>query len=118
MNIKHGASIARLSNEIASIIPVIDYLYKELYQTRNEGFTLTSGSEGHHLEGLHKPSSLHYPFNCPEKLGRAIDIRTRDLTDSEVSILASLIKSNIGKNFDVIIENNPKHIHVEYQPKG
>jgi len=63
------------------------------------------------LEGEHSENSLHYE-------GKAFDLRTRDLTDRQVSDIHDLLEqrlNNLGAgNFDVIVE--PTHIHVEWDP--
>lgn len=66
-------------------------------------------------------SSLH-----PQ--GRALDLRTRDLTTAEARYLTRQIAEALGEDFDVILEgwqstdsrlrNRAPHIHVEYDPKG
>lgn len=61
---------------------------------------VTSGSEGQHMAG-----SLHY-------VGKAVDLRTRDLSSLQVVQLIASLRAWLGEDFDVIDESN--HIHVEY----
>lgn len=66
-------------------------------------------------------SSLH-------PLGRAMDIRTRDLPTNQIRHLADRLQEALGEDFDVVIEgrgarhavykNRPPHIHIEFDPKG
>lgn len=65
-------------------------------------------------------SSLH-------PVGRAMDIRSRDLQVHEITHLAEHLREALGEDFDVVIEgrggsgryrNRPDHIHIEYDPKG
>ena len=63
---------------------------------------VTSGTEGDHMAG-----SLHY-------VGKAIDLRSRDLTSMQVVQLLGSLRAWLGEDFDVIDEVN--HIHVEYDP--
>lgn len=59
-------------------------------------------------DGDHQPNSLHY-------VGRAVDIRTRYLHPDDQKYIVSQIKSALGDNFDVVLEDD--HIHLEYDPK-
>ena len=63
--------------------------------------TVTSGKDG-----IHSKNSLHY-------VGRAIDIRTRDM--KLPAYTARKLKIALGNNFDVILESD--HIHIEFDPK-
>lgn len=60
-------------------------------------------------EGKHKRASAHYS-------GRAIDIRTRHIPESEWADLVEALRENLGPEFDVILEAD--HIHVEWDPKA
>lgn len=66
---------------------------------------VTSGRNGRHMK-----RSLHWK-------GRAIDIRTWGLSDPEGYIAAKDINKLIGSDFDVIYEEDPDHIHIEWDPK-
>lgn len=60
--------------------------------------------------------------------GEAMDIRSIDLTEQDEKILADTIAKRLGEDFDVVIEgqfapnpkyrDRPRHLHVEYDPKG
>jgi len=64
------------------------------------------------LDGTHKPGSLH-----PE--GLAVDIRTNDLPRALSDNFALELIENLRiLGFDVVREENPRHIHIEYNPKG
>ena len=65
--------------------------------------TITSGSDG-----VHGPNSLHYK-------GKALDLRTRDLPPAVVMDIHTDLKTALGEQFDVVIEED--HIHVEFDPK-
>ena len=60
-------------------------------------------------DGKHSTNSLHY-------VGKALDMRTRDLTDAQIQALAGELREWLGPDFDVVVERT--HIHVEYDPKG
>lgn len=65
------------------------------------------------LDGLHTKDTIH-------PLGKAIDIRTRDIEFNCVLIYYyEEIKAWLGDNFDVVLEqdSNQPHIHIEYDPK-
>jgi hypothetical protein len=68
-------------------------------------FVVTSGTDGKHSVG-----SLHYG-------GNAMDVRRWDLDRlGKTSQAVSLIRAQLGNDFDVILESD--HIHIEYDPKG
>jgi hypothetical protein len=60
--------------------------------------------------------------------GKAMDIRTKHLTQAQEAEFARKLQERLGEDFEVIIEgefapnekyrNRPRHVHVEYQPKG
>lgn len=67
---------------------------------------ITSTNEGTHMSG-----SLHY-------LGRAIDFRIPDrIAEDILHDALEVVKAELGGDFDVLLEMNPAHIHVEYDPK-
>lgn len=61
------------------------------------------------LDGVHMKNSLHYS-------GNAFDMRVYIYTEEQIKLIVELLKSKLGKNYDVLFENND-HIHVEYQPR-
>lgn len=61
-------------------------------------------------DGKHGTGSLHYA-------GLAFDCRSRDLTVQERIELTAALKAALGPQFDVVNEDTPLHLHVEYQPK-
>lgn len=71
------------------------------------------------LDGVHNPGSLH-------PLGRAADLRTRDLTSAEATTWFETIRTELEPmGFDVVWEGGigatpattGAHIHLEFQPK-
>jgi len=97
--IKPGVSIQGLRPEMVLALVVCAGVYAE----RGRVCTLTSG-----LEGAHSRASLHYT-------GSAVDLRTRDLTPTDVGEVAGELADRLGIDFDVVVERT--HIHVEFQPK-
>lgn len=72
---------------------------------RKEGVTVTSGREGRHSYG-----SKHFSDD-------ALDFRVRYWKKREALTVAEELQFEIGADFDVVLEWNKVHIHVEYQPK-
>lgn len=60
------------------------------------------------LDGIHSKNSFHYT-------GLAFDIRTWIYKSKQIPGFVSKIKEQLGKNYDVILEED--HIHIEYDPK-
>ena len=87
---------------IRRIKPIVDRLSLEIF---GREAIVTSGNDGHHM-----PNSLHYK-------GLAMDLRTKDQTHEKITAFATRLQMEIGDDYDVIIEDNPPHIHVEYDPK-
>lgn len=98
--IKKGAETRELKEEIREKLWRIAMICK-LYNGINYVMTITSGNDG-----IHKKDSKHYENN-------AIDIRTRDMGNRYKTFKE--IQRDLGKNYDVILEND--HIHIEYDPK-
>lgn len=68
---------------------------------------ITSGTDGAEWR---TPQSKH-------RTGHAFDIRTNNLPERSWEIFAAQIMVALGKEFDVVIERDPDHIHVEFDPK-
>jgi hypothetical protein len=75
-------------------------LAHDLYQLAGVNLVLSVGI------AKRKNKSLH-------PLGYAIDIRTRDLTNSQKSIIFAILVRQLGNDYDVIMYDT--HIHIEYQ---
>ena len=74
------------------------------YAKMGKDVVITSGAEG-----THRPDSLHYK-------GRAIDLRTRHLTDAERVEIMDDMKAALGSDFQTLFEGD--HFHLEYDPPG
>ncbi len=77
--------------------------------------TITSGSEA---STVHKVGSFHYPENTPDKMGGAIDCRTRSskytttqLQGKSRDSMHKKVQAAAGKYFQVIDEGD--HFHIE-----
>jgi len=66
-------------------------------------FTITSCTEGKHMEG-----SLHYS-------GLAFDFRTRDMSPAMKTACGLSLQEALGEQYDVVLEKS--HCHVEFDPK-
>lgn len=77
----------------------------DIFAAENLKAVVTSATSG-----VHGVGSLHY-------LGLAFDLRTKDLSLVTAQYLKDKIKAALGDEFDVILETNPPHLHVEYDPK-
>ena len=97
MHVKDNTvNIVDLAPQLIMVLPVIDQIYHDEYNTE---LVITSGKDGIHGKG-----SLHYE-------GKAVDLRTWNV----IASLVSRLQAALGPNFDVVLEKD--HIHVEYQPK-
>lgn len=66
-------------------------------------FTITSCTDG-----THSPGSKHY-------VGKAFDIRSRDIPTDRWGPLVVEMKERLGCEFDAVIEKD--HFHIEHDPK-
>ena len=79
-----------------------------LYQQMTRQLTVTSLKDSHD----DKPLSLH-------NQGRACDLRTRDLPMSQTEALRAKLSQLLEPlGFDVVLEQSPQHLHVEFDPKN
>lgn len=99
VQIKSGVNLVGLQPQILLAIQVAD----DLYVSRGHSLTITSANDSQHMEG-----SLHYG-------GMAVDFRTKDLPPGAAQEIAAALKSQLGSQYDVVLESD--HIHVEFDPK-
>ncbi len=98
-----------MNSRITSIYSKLDEIFKKYTDDKRE-CVITSVREGRHGIG---PGSLHY-------IGRAIDVRTRDMSKRNIQNVLIALRSSLGKAFQVVDETlKPEgpHIHIEYDPK-
>ena len=48
------------------------------------------------------------------QVGKAFDVRSRDMSDSELTTFLHLVKQECDSRLDIVKESN--HIHIEYDP--
>lgn len=82
------------------MIPAIEKA-EQIYYDAGQDLWITSMNDSHKV-GLHPK-------------GRAMDTRTRFFTLQEKHIVYTKIKAVLGREFDVVLEDD--HIHIEYDPK-
>ena len=103
MFIKNEVSLKGITPQIVVAMMVASSLFSVEYQVP---LTVTSGSEG-----KHGYASLHF---C----GNAIDIRAKDLPSwISPERVHDDLKARLCHEFDVVLERDPLHIHIEWQPK-
>lgn len=83
---------------------------------------ITSGHEGHDGDGVHMHGSCHYLVDqYGGKLrvfGEAIDVRIKTVGPSRWTALSNVVRLIYRPDyFDVVLELDPPHIHIEYDPK-
>lgn len=63
------------------------------------------------VEGTHGVGSLHY-------VGLAGDMRTKHIPVERRKFIRDKIQAALGADYDVLLETNPDHMHLEMNPKG
>ena len=99
MQIKEGANIQGLDIRMRPALITADAIWKKFDQE----LVITAG-----LDGAHSAGSLHY-------YGLALDFRTRYFDKATRTLVANMLRSELGSDFDVI--EHSTHIHVEYDPE-
>ncbi len=96
--IKNGVSVLGLAPQM-----ILAYVIAQrIYNRNGHECVITSAVEGKH--GNH---SHHYK-------GCAIDLRTRDLSRRDRIIIAEQIRSALGSEYQVVLEDD--HLHIEFDP--
>ena len=101
MHLKRGVKLDKLQPQMIPAMMAVD----KVWYVHGLDPTLTSGNDGKHRVG-----SLHY-------LGLALDFRTRDISSTKALFFRDRLKEMLGDEYDVIIEYDPLHMHIEYDPK-
>lgn len=109
----HDAAWAQMSDSLWYARGVAEQLHREKF-----------GSELGITSGRRKPGAVY----SRHQDGLAMDLRTRDMTKEVEAAFAAELRVRLGEDFDVIVEgefasdpkhrSKPRHIHVEYDPKG
>ena len=99
LRIKDGVELVGLSTHMVLAAIVVSQRFDDM----GLDAWITSGSEGCHREG-----SLHY-------VGRALDFRSRHVSERARPGLRDEIAAALGENYDVVLEAT--HYHCEHDPK-
>ena len=99
MKLKHGVTITGIRPEMLIGIMVA----QQIYIDHGIDFVITSA-----LDSTHSKTSLHYA-------GAAVDIRTREMSQSAARLVCDSILVALPQDFDCVLESN--HIHLEWQPR-
>ena len=99
LRIKSGVEMVNISPQITLAIQIAHSVYSQF----NTDCVITSLTDGKHRE-----NSLHYK-------GLAVDLRTRNIQKDQKIPLINTLRSEIGENYDVVLEKT--HVHIEYDPK-
>lgn len=97
---KEGVDHTNMSPSLTQYYNTIDSIHSCV---TGRSAIITSARDGKHMIG-----SLHYR-------GRAIDLRTRDLSPKKARRLTRELQTELGRLFDIVVEYD--HIHLEYQPR-
>lgn len=97
---KDGVQLAGLHPRVMLRLPDIESVTKFIF-TREA--VITSALDGQHMEG-----SLH-------SRGRALDLRINDQPQPKILGYFQMMKQRLGKDWDVVLEND--HLHIEWDPK-
>lgn len=60
-------------------------------------------------DGTHKAGSFHYA-------GKAVDLRVKNLPVATWEQARASLAAAVGPQYDVLLELDPPHIHVEFDP--
>ncbi len=99
-SLKPGVRLDRLSPQMVLAHAIVAEAYAEL----GAECVITSGTEG-----PHQRLSLHIR-------GDALDYRMRDVGPLDWEPLRRKIAERLGELYDVLLEDAPLHLHVEYDP--
>ncbi|MEQ8434592.1 MAG: hypothetical protein RIA71_10155 [Oceanicaulis sp.] len=105
IDLKDGVEIDDMSDEMQDALDDIADAWDE--HASDITPVITSGNEGTDGDGVHMDGSKHYT-------GDAVDLRTNNLTQSQIDDVSSTLSSSLGDDYDGVVEST--HIHVEYDP--
>tara|TARA_R100000781_G_C4031000_1_gene110593 strand:+ start:139 stop:453 length:315 start_codon:yes stop_codon:yes gene_type:complete len=100
LKLKNDSIIPHLSSGMLFGLIAID----QAYEAAGVPETVVTSA----MDGPHKRGSLHYS-------GNAVDIRTRNATESQLTQIVAQLRSNLNEHYDVILEAD--HLHVEFDVK-
>lgn len=98
LGIKEGVTLKGMSTEIIVALAEAEVLHRKLFDRE---LVVT--------EGMASRS-----YNSKHTTGNAFDMRIWRLTSYEKHVFLQLLRSRLGPQYDVVLEQD--HIHVEYDP--
>lgn len=98
MKLKPGVNFTNIDPRLQEAVQKLDSFLQSFLDIE---LVITAGRDGKHM-----PTSLHYQ-------GKAADIRVWNILDA----IRERMKSIVGPDFDLILERNNPHYHLEYDPK-
>jgi len=119
-SLKKGVKVDRLHPSISQRLPSLGFLWRAFFPEDEDGLTITSGHEGSPADKIHMLHSFHYTQNFSDEMGRAIDLRVRDVPHERIDLAVAAMKLLLGSKYDVVWGEKYKHtdhIHIEYDPK-
>jgi hypothetical protein len=105
---KHGVN-PKATTPIWYAVGVVDAVYFTMF---GDHPVITSMKDGTHMH-----NSLHHwePGDLAD--ADAVDVRDRDRTAEESRRFYLALRRVLPAGFDIVLEPNPRHIHIEWQPK-
>lgn len=101
MKVKDGVSVKGCKGVMFHAAVIAERVF------RNYGYAeaiITGGDEDGHKTRKH-----------PD--GEGLDFRVWHLSRISQQLICDDLKRELGPEYDVVLEDNPPHIHVEYDPK-
>lgn len=99
MQLKPGVDFTNIDPHLQEAVSKLDCFFRHFLDIE---LVITAGRDG-----KHKPNSLHYQ-------GKAADIRVWNVLDA----IRQRMKTIVGPDFDLLLERDPPHYHIEYDPKA
>ncbi len=109
MLLKRGVKLENVSPPLMFALGVAEVIWRQVSPVE---LVVTSLDDSQH-----GAASLHFSKNSPDKMCRAVDLRTRGLNVTQIEACWHGLRNVLyAHGFDVVKEAN--HLHLEYDPKG
>jgi len=99
LRLKEGVNLDGLHYRMIDALPVLS----AIFYAHGQDLWITSANDSHD-GGLHP-------------LGRGLDLRTRFWDNETAWKVLGAVRQALGRGYDCILEENPPHIHIEWDPK-
>lgn len=110
MKLKQGASLNGVKWQMFYAAIVVEAVLED----RGYECVITSGTDGQHGHGPSQPGKADSTLHDD---GEALDFRSRHIPATEREPIRAQIKLALGKDYDVVLETDPPHFHLEHDPK-